>query len=75
MSFDVVVQAIKDNPALAAELNAAKTPAERAAVLDAHGIARPTPESTFPEMTDVSGGSGSMTQDTTASASASAASA
>lgn len=72
MSFDAVVQAIKDDPALAAELQAAKTPAERAAVLDARGIARPTSESTFPEMTDVSGGSGSGTVDTTAVASATA---
>lgn len=55
MSFDPVIQAIKDDPALAAELQAAPTPAARAAILDARGIQRPTMDSQFPEMDDTAG--------------------
>ena len=54
MSFDPLVQALKENPALRDELKAAKTPRERHAILDAHGIEKPTLDSQFP---DVSGGS------------------
>ena len=42
MSFDPLIQAMQDNPELVEELNAAKTPRERDAVLDAHGIEKPT---------------------------------
>ena len=49
MSFDPLMKAIKDNPALAEELKAAKTPRERHAILDAHGIEKPTLDSQFPE--------------------------
>ena len=58
MSFEPVMQAVKDNPALLEELKAAKTPKERAAILDAHGIEKPHADSEFPEMA-VSGGSSS----------------
>ena len=57
MSFDPVMNAIKDNPELLDELRAAKTPRERAAILDAHGIEKPHAGSEFPEMTGA-GGSG-----------------
>ena len=56
MSFEPVMQAVKDYPELLEELKAAKTPKERAAILDAHGIEKPHAESEFPEM-GVSGGS------------------
>ena len=49
MSFDPVLKAIKDNPALLDELRAAKTPRERHAILDAHGIEKPNLDSQFPE--------------------------
>ena len=49
MSFDPLIQALKDNPALAEELGNAKTPRERDAILDAHGIEKPAPDSEFPE--------------------------
>jgi len=49
MSFDPLMKAIKENPALAEELKAAKTPRERHAILDAHGIEKPTLDSQFPE--------------------------
>ena len=49
MSFDPLMKAIKDNPALAEELKAAKTPRERHAILDAHGIEKPNLDSQFPE--------------------------
>lgn len=74
MSFDAVVIAIKEDPSLAAELNAAKTPAERAAILDARGIEKPHANSEFPEMDDTAGGT-STTTDITAGASATAAAA
>jgi len=54
MSFESLIQGLKDNPALADELKAAATPAERAAILDAHGIEQPAPDAELPE---VSGGS------------------
>ena len=49
MSFDPLIEAVKDNPALAEELQNAKTPRERDAILDAHGIEKPGPDSEFPE--------------------------
>ena len=57
MSFEPVMQAVKDNPELLEELKAAKTPKERAAILDAHGIEKPHADSEFPEMMGA-GGSG-----------------
>ena len=56
MSFDPLMKALKDNPALAEELTNAKTPRERDAILDAHGIEKPGPDSQFPE----AGGKGMM---------------
>ena len=49
MSFDPLMKALKENPALAEELKAAKTPRERHAILDAHGIEKPNLDSQFPE--------------------------
>ena len=49
MSFDPVLKAIKDNPALLDELRAAKTPRERHAILDGHGIEKPNLDSQYPE--------------------------
>ena len=49
MSFDPLMKALKENPALAEELKNAKTPRERHAILDAHGIEKPTLDSQFPE--------------------------
>ncbi len=49
MSFDPLMKAIKENPALAEELKNAKTPRERHAILDAHGNEKPTLDSQFPE--------------------------
>jgi hypothetical protein len=49
MSFDPLIQALKENPALAEELRNAKTPRERHAILDAHGIEKPNLDSQFPE--------------------------
>ena len=49
MSFDPLMKAIKENPALAEELKNAKTPRERQAILDAHGIEKPNLDSQFPE--------------------------
>ncbi len=49
MSFDHLVKALKENPALAEELKNAKTPRERHAILDAHGIEKPNLDSQFPE--------------------------
>jgi hypothetical protein len=43
------MKALKENPALAEELKAAKTPRERHAILEAHGIEKPTLDSQFPE--------------------------
>jgi hypothetical protein len=50
MSFDPLMKALKENPALAEELKNAKTPRERHAILDAHGIEKPTVDSQFPEV-------------------------
>jgi len=58
MSFEPLMQALKENPALREELKAAKTPRERHAILDAHGIEKPTLDSQFP---NVAGGSGTNT--------------
>jgi len=49
MSFDPLMKALEENPALAEELKAAKTPRERHAILDAHGIEKPNLDSQFPE--------------------------
>ena len=49
MSFDPLMKALKENPALAEELKNAKTPRERHAILDAHGIEKPNLDSQFPE--------------------------
>ena len=49
MSFDPLVKALEENPALAEELGNAKTPRERDAILDAHGIEKPNIDSKFPE--------------------------
>ena len=49
MSFDPLIKALEENPALAEELGNAKTPRERDAILDAHGIEKPGPYSQFPE--------------------------
>ncbi len=57
MSFDPLIQALKENPALAEELRNAKTPRERHAILDAHGIEKPGLDSQFPE---ASGGNAEM---------------
>ncbi len=59
MSFDPLMKAIKENPALAEELKNAKTPRERHAILDAHGIEKPNLDSQFPE----AGGFGFATYD------------
>lgn len=69
MSFDAVMEAIKADPSLADELKAAKTPRERADILDARGIEKPHADSEFPEMADVAGGQGTTT-DVTSAASA-----
>ncbi|MBU3674588.1 MAG: hypothetical protein FGM34_05995 [Solirubrobacteraceae bacterium] len=63
MSFEPVMQAVKDNPELLDELKAAKTPKERAAILDAHGIEKPHSESEFASMPEVAGGKSSTTSD------------
>ena len=49
MSFDPLIKALEENPALAEELGNAKTPRERDAILDAHGIEKPDLDSQFPE--------------------------
>ena len=49
MSFDPLMKAIKENPALAEELKNAQTPRERHAILEAHGIEKPNLDSQFPE--------------------------
>ena len=61
MSFDPVMNAIKSDPELLNELKAAKTPKERAAILDAHGIEKPHADSEFPEMAGAGGGSSPQT--------------
>ncbi len=50
MSFDPLIKALEENPALAEELGNAKTPRERDAILDAHGIEKPNLDSKFPEV-------------------------
>ena len=50
MSFDPLIKALEENPALAEELGNAKTPRERDAILDAYGIEKPGPDSQFPEV-------------------------
>jgi hypothetical protein len=55
MSFDPLMKALKENPALAEELKNAKTPRERHAILDAHGIEKPNLDSQFPEAGGLTG--------------------
>jgi hypothetical protein len=50
MSFDPLIKALEENPALAEEIGNAKTPRERDAILDAHGIEKPNLDSKFPEV-------------------------
>jgi hypothetical protein len=50
MSFDPLSKALEENPALAEELRKAKSPRERHAILDAHGIEKPNLDSQFPEV-------------------------
>ncbi|MFN8125070.1 MAG: hypothetical protein U0R64_00955 [Candidatus Nanopelagicales bacterium] len=74
MSIDAVTQALKDDPALLQEVMAAGTPAERAAILKARGIAQPDAHSQFPDMADTAGGSeGTMTETGQAAAATAAA--
>ena len=54
MSFDPLMKAIEENPALAEELRNAKTPRELHPILDAHGIGKPTLDTQYPE--DARGG-------------------
>ena len=66
MSFDPLMKALKENPALAEELKNAKTPRERHAILDAHGIEKPNLDSQFPEAggyaaQTISGATGTIT--------------
>jgi hypothetical protein len=49
MSFDPLIKALEENPALTEELRNAKTPRERDAILDAHGIEKPNLDSQFPD--------------------------
>ena len=49
MSFDPLIKALEENPAFAEELGNAKTPRERDAILDAHGIEKPNLDSQFPD--------------------------
>ncbi len=60
MSFDPLIQALKENPALVEELRNAKTPRERHAILDAHGIEKPGLDSQFPEASGGGGGGGPL---------------
>ncbi len=48
MSFDPLIKALEENPALAEELGNAKTPRDLDAILDAHGIEKPGLDSKFP---------------------------
>ena len=70
MSFEPVMNAVKDNPELLEELKAAKTPKERAAILDAHGIDKPHADSEFSAMPEVAGGKSSTTSDVVAGSAA-----
>ena len=70
MSFEPVMNAVKDNPELLNELKAAKTPKERAAVLEAHGIEQPHADSEFTSMPEVAGGKSSTTSDVVAGSAA-----
>jgi len=49
MSFEPLMQALRDDPELLEELRAANTPEARDAILDARGIEKPGPDSEFPE--------------------------
>jgi len=49
MSFEPLMEALRANPDLARELLSGKTPRERHAILDAHGIEKPNLDSQFPE--------------------------
>jgi len=49
MSFEPLMEALRANPDLARELLSGKTPRERHAILDAHGIEKPTLDSELPD--------------------------
>ena len=49
MSFEPLMKALRDDPALVDELRAAPTPEARDAILDARGIEKPGPDSELPE--------------------------
>jgi hypothetical protein len=49
MSFEPLLEALRENPDLVGELLSGKTPRERHAILDAHGIEKPTLDSELPD--------------------------
>lgn len=63
MSYDAMLEAMKNDPALAQQLHDAKTVAERSAILEANGISKPNLDSPLPSkdeiksMSEVAGGS------------------
>lgn len=63
MSYDAMLDAMKNDPALAKELHDAPTVAARQAILEKNGIAKPNLNSPLPRqekikaMSDVAGGS------------------
>jgi len=63
MSYDAMLDAMKNDPALAQQLHDAKTVAERQGILEARGIATPNLNSPLPSkddiksMSEVAGGS------------------
>lgn len=61
MTFDVVMDALRSDPELAKKVADAKTPAERAAVIEAAGLPTPTRDSEFALMGDTAGGNGTTT--------------
>lgn len=70
MSFDDAITAIRNDPELAKELNAATTPNQRAAILQDRGIALPHGESDLSVFDDVVGGQASSPVSTTAATAA-----
>ena len=59
ISFDEAVKALEDNPELAKQVMAAGSPAERAEILKAAGVAVPTQadvSAAYASLSDVSGG-------------------
>lgn len=63
MSYDAMLEAMKNDPALAQQLHDAPTVAAREAILEQNGIAKPNMNSTLPSrdqiksMSEVAGGS------------------